>query len=379
MRRNKILPLLLLPLAALLAAPAPAQTPPYAVVETVPAAPAPGDAVTLFVSGQWSDTCVPTPSQASLTKNGNALRVNLNYGGFSGACGSAITPWRLAVPAGVLEEGAYTVEVTLTRSLFPATTIGTGSFTVAPVPESEFFIPGFLSNNAPYALASNLTAYNNSDRQGNVTPVKAWDALGERSVGTAPVAIAPTNAAVVPTHDLRPGQAVQMLALRVPGRFALRATLERLEYVPDGLPKVSESLGRVELPVFTGLFPEGSTAVAGDVSLTPTECAGSPDARRRVNLTLFNAGPDEATFVVVGKAVVAGPGGDAPPQTYHVPAKSMVQFNALPVEAFPVCQAGGAWFRITGDQPFLAYVSTVRPETVPGVLPYEIFPAHLDR
>lgn len=379
MKQHTKLPLLLA-LAALLASPAAAQVVPYANVATIPAAPAPTDGIALTLSGQWNDTCTPSLSQASLSRNGFALRVHLDYTGFSGACGAAITPWTLTVPVGALGEGTYSVEVTLARSLAPAVTIGTGSFTVATPAESEVFIPGFLANNPPYALASNLTAYNNSGRDATVTPLRAWDALGERSVATAPVALGSGTAAAVPTHDLRPGQAVQMLAVRLPGRIALRATLERLEYVPEGLPKVPASLGRVELPVFTGIFPAGTTAVAGDVSLTPAECAGGPEVRRRVNLTLFNAGDHAATFEVVGTAVGAAAGAGTPPQTYGVPPKSLVQFNALPVEAFPVCEPGGAWFRITGDQPFLAYVSTVRPETTPGgVLPYEIFPARLDR
>ncbi|MFN7986384.1 MAG: hypothetical protein U0529_02865 [Thermoanaerobaculia bacterium] len=379
MRQHTILPLLLLTLAAFVSAPAPAQTAPYATVATIPASPVPDEGVSLVLSGQWPDTCLPTANQAKVTRDGLAIRVNLDYTGFSGACGAAITPWSLNVPVGGLSEGTYTVEVTLTRSLLPSQTIGTGSFAVVAPTESTIFLPGFLSDSAPYALASNLTAYNNSTRDATVTRVMAWDALGERSVGAAPVAIAPGAAAIVPTQDLRPGQAVQMLAVRLPSRIALRATLERLEYVPEGLPKVPESLGRLELPVFSALFPAGTSVVAGDVSLTPTECSGAPETRRRVNLTLFNAGETSATFEVVGKAVGAGPGGDSPSQTFHVPAKSLVQFNALPVDAYPVCQPGGAWFRILGDQPFLAYISTVRPETTAGVLPYEIFPARVDR
>ena len=77
---------------------------------------------------------------------------------------------------------------------------------------------------------------------------------------------------------------------------------------------------------------------------------------------------------------MTGPGGGSPPErAYEVPAKSLVQFNALSLVGLPVCDTGGAWFRISGDQPFLAYISTVRPENVPGVLPYEIFPARADR
>lgn len=379
MRQHTILPALLLSASALLSSAALAATAPWAQVGTIPSAPAPGDKVVLALSGEWNDTCVPTASQASLTRSGSAIRVNLNYSGQSGACGAAITPWQLNVEAGVLPEGTYQVDVTLTRSLLPSQSIGTGSFAVAEPPTTTLWIPAFAAKSDGYVLASNLTSFNNGDRAGSVATLAAYDALGQRDPGRAAVAIDPQGAALVPTAPLRGGQAVEMLALSAPGRFAFRATLERLEDVPPQLPKVAESYGRVELPVFTSLVPAGLTAVAGDVSLTPTECSGPAEARRRVNLTVFNAGETAATFTVVGTAVASGPGGVGAPQTYQVPARSLVQFNALPVDAFPVCQPGGAWFRITGDQPFLAYVSTARPQTVPGILPYEIFPARFDR
>ena len=378
MRHQKTLTALLLS-AAFVASTALAKTAPWAAVATIPSAPAPGDPVVLSLSGEWNDTCVPTASQASVSRNGSAIRVHLNYAGFSGACGAAITPWQLNVDAGVLPEGAYTVEVTLARTIAPAETIGTGAFAVAEPPTALLWIPAFSAKSDGYVLASNLTSFNNGDRSGEVATLAAYDALGRRDPGRAPVAIESGNAALVPTTGLRDGQAVEMLALSAPGRFAFRATLERLEDVPAPLPKVPESYGRVELPVFTSLVPAGLTAVAGDVSLTPPECSGPAEARRRVNLTIFNAGEEEGAFEVVGTAVSSGPGGSGAPQSFTVPAQSLVQFNNLPLEAFPVCQPGGAWFRITGDQPFLAYVSTARPQTVPGILPYEIFPARLDR
>ena len=171
-----------------------------------------------------------------------------------------------------------------------------------------------------------------------------------------------------------------MLSLRAPRRVALRATLERLETVPEGLPKVPESLGRVELPVFTELFPAGSTAVAGDVSLSALECASGPEARRRVNLTLFNAGSRGGDVPRLGdrrgrrsRRKQPGPGVPGPGEIAHP-----VQ-RASPSRTSPSATPGGAWFQITGDQPFLAYISTVRPENLAGVLPYEIFPARADR
>lgn len=378
MKYQTLLPLILLSLTASFTAPAPAQTLPTVVVATVPSNPAPGDIVVLHLSGQWPDGCVPEPSRTTLTQSGSILSVRFNYSGFSGACTSAVTPWALDVSAGKLAAGTYSVEVTLVRSLLPAETIGKGSFTVAPLPEATVWLPGFQAPGATTSLASTLTAYNHNDNAVTVTYLGAWDALGAHTT-PSPVELAAHTSGILDSRSLRAGQPVQMLSLSAPRRVALRATLERLETVPEGLPKVPESLGRVELPVFTEIFPAGSTAVAGDVSLSALECASGPEARRRVNLTLFNAGSQAATFHVSAIAVGGGPGGSSPDQQYQVPAKSLVQFNALSLENLPVCAPGGAWFQITGDQPFLAYVSTARPQTAPGILPYEIFPARLER
>jgi hypothetical protein len=249
--------LLVLSLALFLAAPAAATTPPWASVSTLPAAPVPGDGIVLVLSGEWTDTCVPTSSLASLHQDGFGLRVHLNYAGFSGACGAAVTPWLLAVDAGVLAEGTYTVEVTVGRSFLPDETIGTGSFTIVAPPVTRLWIPAFAAQSDGYTLASNLTAFNTANSTAVVTPLSSYDAFGERPPSTDPVQIAPGAAALVPTQSLRPGQAVEMLELSAPGRLAFRATLERLELVPEGQPKVPESLGRVELPIFTSLFPAG--------------------------------------------------------------------------------------------------------------------------
>ena len=379
MRHQTILPALLLSAAALLSTHASAQTYPWAQVATVPSAPAPGDEVVLALSGEWTDTCGPTAEQATVTRDGTALAVDIVYGGYGVGCGAAISPFHLNVGAGALPEGSYAVTVTLTLPFSRPQTIGTGAFVVAEPPKTLVWVPAFSARSDGYVLASNLTAFNNGEAAGEVATLAAYDALGERDPGRAGVAIEPQGAALVPSAPLRSGQAVEMLALSAPRSFAFRATLERLEDVPAGSPKAPESLGRVELPVFTELVPAGATAVAGDVSLTPTECSGPVESRRRVNLTIFNAGDEAATFTVAGAAVSAGPGGSGNSQTYGVPARSLVQFNALPVDAFPVCQPGGAWFRINGNQPFLAYVSTARPQTVPGILPYEIFPARVAR
>jgi hypothetical protein len=376
MKYQTALPILALAATTLLCAPVQAQT--LDTFGTVPAAPAPGDHVVLQLGGIWPDGCVPEASRTLVTRTGSKVDVRFNYSGFSGACTAALTPWSLDVPVGPLDAGEYTVEVSRLLTLVPPQKIGTRTFAVTPLAESTVWLPGFSAPGATTSLASTLTAFNNSDAPATVTFVGAWDALGAYAP-PAPAVIGPAAAAILDSRSLREGQPVQMLALRAPRRVAVRATLERLETVPEGLPKVPESLGRVELPVFTEMVPAGMTAVAGDVSLSALECASGPEARRRVNLTLFNAGDATASFRVTATGTEAGPGGSPTELSYSVPAKSLVQFNAISLDSLPVCQAGGAWFRITGDQPFLAYVSTVRPETLPGVLPYEIFPAKLDR
>ncbi|MHB1044538.1 MAG: hypothetical protein ACYC4P_00865 [Thermoanaerobaculia bacterium] len=377
MRHKTTLPILLLALAAA-ALPASAQTLPSVSIATFPAHPAPGDEIVLKLSGQWPDGCVPETGRTKLTTSGTKLHVNFNYSGIPGPCTAAVTPWTLDVPVGALAAGAYTVEVTRTRTFSAPEPIGNGAFSVVPLAASTVYVPGFFAPGATVSMASTLAAYNNTDKNVTVEFAGAWDGLGAAPT-PADAAVGPNAAVILDSHTLRAGQHVQMLAITAPRRVALRATLERLETVPEGLPKVPESLGRLELPVFGELFPAGMTAIAGDVSLSASECAEGATNRRRVNLTLFNAGDAAATFRVSAVSATAGPGGPASEKEYSVPASSIVQFNELPLEGLPVCAAGGAWFRITGDQPFLAYLSTVRSETLPGVLPYEIFPAKLDR
>ncbi len=377
MRHHTTLPLLLLALSAA-SLPAAGQPLPNATVATVPADPAPGDEIVLKLSGQWPDGCIPETGRTKLTTSGTKLHVNFNYSGIAGPCTAAVTPWALDVPVGPLAAGAYTVEVTRTRTFSGPEPVGSGSFSVTPLAASTVYVPGFFAPGATVSMRSTLAAYNNTDSNATIHFAGAWDGLGA-APPPADAPVGPNGATILDSTTLRAEQHVQLLAITAPRRVALRATLERIEMVPEGLAKIPESLGRLELPVFGDLFPAGMTAVAGDVSLSASECAEGATNRRRVNLTLFNAGDSAATFRVSAVSATAGPGGPAAEKEYSVPAASIIQFNALPLEGLPVCAAGGAWFRITGDQPFLAYLSTVRPETLPGILPYEIFPAKLDR
>lgn len=377
MRHHTTLPLLLLALSAA-ALPAAGQPLPNATVATFPANPAPEDEIVLKLSGQWPDGCIPETGRTKLTTSGTKLHVNFNYSGIPGPCTAAVTPWTLDVPVGPLAAGTYTVEVTRTRTFSAPEPVGSGTFSVVPLAASTVYVPGFFATGATVSMRSTLAAYNNTESNATIHFTGAWDGLGA-APPPADAPVGPNGATILDSATLRAEQHLQMLAITAPRRVALRATLERIEMVPEGLAKVPESLGRLELPVFGELFPAGMTAVAGDVSLSASECAEGATNRRRVNLTLFNAGDTAATFRVSAVSATAGPGGPPTVKEYSVPAASIVQFNDLPLEGLPVCAAGGAWFRITGDQPFLAYLSTVRPETLPGVLPYEIFPAKLDR
>lgn len=363
--------------AAVLPHAAAAQTYPTVQVATFPASPVPGDPVFVKLSGIWPDGCVPeTSATVTLARSGSVFLIDLSYVGFAGGCITALTPWALDVQLAPLAEGIYTVEVTRTDAK-GSRTIGSANLAVAPPANAVFWVPGFSAVTSSGTLVSTLSGTNSYSTTAVVSPVTAFDALGERTPASLPVPIVPGATASVDTSTLRPGQAVQMLEFRAPARVAFRATLERQETVPEGLPKAPNRLGRVELPVFTELFPAMLTTAAGDLSFAPDECAPSSTSRRRVNLTVFNAGRSTASV----RVTAASPTGTVPgfDLSYSVPARSLVQFNALPMDGLAVCQPGGAWLRVTVDQPYLAYVSSVRPETLPGILPYEIFQAHFER
>ena len=355
-----------------------AQTYPTVSVATYPAAPAPGEPLTVKLSGIWNDGCVPeTSAKVTVARSGTIFLVDLSYAGFSGACTAALTPWALNIFFEPLNEGTYTVEVARSDAI-ASRTIGSGTFTVAPPATTLFWVPGFSAVGALGALQSTLGATNPTATAAVVTPLAAYDGAGERLHPFPPVTIAPGATSAIDTRALPPGQAVQMLLFSAPSRVVFHPTLEWLQDV-GGSPVIPASYGRVETPLFTDLFPAGMTTFAGDLVFTPYEC--TPSARRRVNLTVFNAGQSAATVQVTAVSPAGAVPGFA--LTYSVPARSLVQFNALPTDALPVCQSGGYWagvfLKITVDRPYLAYVSTVRPETFPEILPFEIFAARFER
>ena len=145
------------------------------------------------------------------------------------------------------------------------------------------------------------------------------------------------------------------------------------------------SQGRTAIPVFQGLFPANSTVVCGDINLgEPEQTCGSPPQvyLRRVNVTLFNGGDEEATFSVTAIPFKFS----ADPlyqQSVTLGPKEVRQLNRVPIPVVrKITTENGyfdvsVWITIRGTQPFLAYVSSVFDGGVSGSMPMEVFAPRL--
>ena len=372
MRRTRtLLAALVAAVPLLVARPAPAASDPSSALPTVavgtlPSPAVPGDSVTVVLSGMWPDGCVPENHATFVTeRDGNAFKVTLRFIPFSGGCTAAVTPWRLELPAVTLDAGTYTVALWQERALQEPILLGSGAFQVA-VPRNAFWVPGFSTGDGASAIGSTLSAFNASGETAEVSLVEAYDAAGPRPLAAPAATLLPGQAATLDTRDLRAGSPLQMVRVEASPGVALNAALERLSH--------GESLGRTPIPVFSALLPAGTRAVAGDVTLAAGECGAAVEPRR-VNATLFNGGDETATFVVTWPAPSSANPTGVFRQEVRVQARTLVQLNKLTLDLPGLCQGTPAWFTISADQPFLAYLSSVRPDGRPGVLPYEIFPA----
>lgn len=151
---------------------------------------------------------------------------------------------------------------------------------------------------------------------------------------------------------------------------------------PDGYNTISQ--GSAPLPVYHSLFPAGSTAVAGPVDLGSLEryCITGPlTRRRRVNVTLFNAGDAIATFdISVQPFVRPYPNPPILEISKTVAPRDVVQINSLPIPLddslrYVFGYDVRAWIRITSSQPFLAYVSTIFDDGEPGTNAFTVYEA----
>jgi hypothetical protein len=135
--------------------------------------------------------------------------------------------------------------------------------------------------------------------------------------------------------------------------------------------------GRAPLPVFSSLFPAGVTTIAGDVDLGSSwTCAAAigEDYRRRVNLTILNAGEEQAAVLV--RVLPLLPYAPLLEISYSIPAWQVQQFR-LPIPASATGGEDMAWVEVTSTQPYLSYVSSIFENGQPGSQPFEIFPSRL--
>lgn len=102
-------------------------------MSTAPAYPTTEDNVTITLSGEWPDTCVPNGSSLRWSRD-SAVYFDLVWNHTPGGCAALMTPWAQAQSTGPLPVGAYVVYATLTDGyglpMEPAT--HTGVFIVHP-------------------------------------------------------------------------------------------------------------------------------------------------------------------------------------------------------------------------------------------------------
>jgi len=369
-------------------------------IQVHPDLPSPGDDITLRLVGTWPSGCVPgSVVKPTVSKDPARITISLNYAAYTGACTAVLTDYRLDVPIGKLAAGTYEVDVTVLETLFPPRTLATRRFTVGPRPELTLYVPGVFASGRKSAdmlgcdgtltLASGLSAYNNGAGVASFSVAAAYDENGSRILAEHPIQLRPGAGTQL---DTKPESSrLQILALRATEGVVVWPTLTRNVACDRGSVP---SQGRVPLPTFTSLFPADAHAVSGDVKIldSPSDACPTfnpsfaPTFRRRVNLTLFNAGNAAATFRVVGRqlAQAGAPAVDLVTERYSVPARTVRQIDNLKLELAPLCAADGPdglniWFDVSADQPFLSYVSTAFEDATPGALPYEIYPSRLEQ
>ncbi len=238
---------------------------------------------------------------------------------------------------------------------------------------------------------SSLGLYNNSDSVASVGIAAVYGKGGWE--GGCPLGpLAPhtgTGRLPDPCANGPIGVELGILAVKASPGIVVRSDVQRVVYrcECDGPGCMSYPEGEVATPVYWALFPAGRTAVSGAVELgyfgaSPT-CG--KEYRRRVNVTLFNAGIGPSTFVV---KVIPFRSSSTPlyESQVSVGAKDVVQINSIavptePSDALLYGDGGGVgyrvWITITADQPFLSYVSTIFDDPEPGALPFEVYPSYL--
>jgi hypothetical protein len=192
--------------------------------------------------------------------------------------------------------------------------------------------------------------------------------------------------------DARTSTGPGFVVLRANSSVVVRADVQRGILVAgcgggitlDGTPSYNTvSQGSTPLPIYKGLVPANASAVAGPIDLgaldRPDTCITGPVThRRRVNVTLFNGGAEEASFTVVGRR----PRQREDP-VFEIPVvlkpQEVLQLNSIPIPISEELQFDGfdvrIWLSITSTQPFLAYVTTIFEGGEPGTNAVTVYEA----
>lgn len=236
---------------------------------------------------------------------------------------------------------------------------------------------------------STMSVFNPTDSPADVVDTAVYGKGAFLTPGPEPPIQPHLGNALVPSVVPYPERGMGFLELHVSPGVVLSANVQRVtERCEVGAPNCINLVhGQVSIPCYRALFPAGSVAVSGSVELGQFGLSqiGYPpevERRRRMNVTLFNAGETPATFVVrtFPHHLSATPLAE---QTVVVEPKDVFQVNGFPVptEASISTQTfnGGTqiWVTITADQPFLSYVSTIFSAVEPGDLPFQVYPSYL--
>lgn len=236
---------------------------------------------------------------------------------------------------------------------------------------------------------STMSVFNPTDSPGTVIDFAVYGKGAVLNQVSQPPIQPNIGNALVPSVVPFPDRGVGFLELHTSPGLVFDAEVQRVtDRCAVGFPQCDPLVhGQVGIPLYRALFPPGSVAVSGAVELgqfgLPTSVyPPEVQRRRRVNVTLFNAGDAPATFVVRTFAHHLSATSLAE-QTVLVEPKDVLQINGFPVptesSALMLTFNGGnqIWVTTTANQPFLSYVSTIFDGVDALDLPFQVYPSYL--
>jgi hypothetical protein len=260
------------------------------------------------------------------------------------------------------------------------------------VSQTTAYIPVFFAQTATRTNGSSLPeatfwmatvqAYNAGDTVGYVQALDRFTGLNSGPCQSEPIPVPPHSAVYYLGNCADTTGPLAFIRIEATSGMFLGAHVSRADGPYGcgfGFQQFVIEQGRAPLPVFSSLFPAGATTIAGDIALgTAWACAAAigEDYRRRVNLTVLNAGEESATVLV--RVLPITPSDPLLEISYSIPARQVQQFR-LPIPDFATGSAYDyfAWVEVTSSQPYLSYVSTIFVNGQPDSLPFEVFPSRL--